>query len=334
MAKDDVITALGQPENAAIESTIGPILRPLLDKEGWEEIILLQHLDQASLRLEGWNGLFNRARNAIADPNDLGMKGASLLGKVGISRFNDALDDFVAEMLAVIYLHESGHTAIRFLPEGEALTVDLESQCNGVRCLTEVKNLREPRSLSFVAFRRWHISQITRSNDFMFRAEFLDLEDPLTDLTADQEAGVNSLVDDLPSRKVPSEFDQMLPGGRRIRIRLSEGSPVMIRHGSGPFVVGPVVERAMRFLLLKLMDPSRKALSQLYRPELPEDAKRLLFLRWKLPEEIAAIGESETVRSAVHERTQNFLRLFFPNFALTIIHTLEDPKDAPKAVWE
>jgi hypothetical protein len=333
MAKEDVVKALDRPENAVIESAIGSVLRQLVDKDGWEEVILLQHLDQASSRLEGWNGLFRRARKALADQNDLAAKGSQLLGSVGIPRFNDALDDFIAEMLAVIYLGESGHSAIRFVPDAAPVTVDLESQCGGVTCFTEVKNLREPRSLSLAAFKRWNVSRATHPDDFAFRAEFLDLDDPLRDLTADQETGVNDLLDDLPNRKIPSEFDHMLAGGRKIRVRLREGSPVMLQHGSGPFPVGPVVETAMRSLLLKFMDPARKALSQLYRPEVPEDAKRLLFIRWKLPNEIAAIGESENVRSAVQARAQSFLGSFFPNFALTITHTLEDPKDAPKAVW-
>jgi hypothetical protein len=333
MAKDSVIKALDQPENSAIQSTIGPVLRQLVNKDGWEEIILLQHLDQAGSRLDGWNGLFSRARKALADPNDLGAKGAQLLGSVGISRFNDALDDFVAEVLAVIYLAESGHTGIRFVPDGGPVTVDIESQCEDVTCFTEVKNLREPHSLSFVAFRRWHVNRATHPDKFTFRAEFLDLDDPLRDLTADQENAVNVLVDDLTNRKVPSEFDHMLPGERRIRIRLMEGPPVMIRHGPGPFLVGPILEKAKRSLLLKFLDPARKALSQLYGPEIPEDARRLLFIRWKLPEEIAAIDESETVRSAIHQQSQSFLREFFPNFALTITHTSEDPKDTPTAAW-
>jgi hypothetical protein len=332
MGKESIVEALDRPENAAIQSTIGPVLRQLLDKPGWEEIIILQHLDQG-VRLEGWNGLFSRARKALAHPDDLATKGARLLGTVSISNFNDALDDFVAEMLAVIYLAESGHSAIRYVPDGDPVTVDLESQCEGVRCFTEVKNLREPRSLSFVAFRRWHVNRTARPEKFAFRADFVDMEDPLKDLTADQESAVNALVDDLPRRKVPSEFDHMLPGDRRIRIRLSEGSPVMIRHGSGPFLVGPVVEKAKRALLLKFMDPARKALSQLYRPEVPEDARRLFFVRWKLPEEIASIGESENVRSVVQEQAQAFLRQFFPNFALAITHTSEDPRDTPKPAW-
>jgi hypothetical protein len=333
MAKDDVIEALEQAENGPVELTIGPVLRERLDLEGWEEIILLQHLDQSSPRLEGWNGLFSRARQSLADPTDLAAKGSQLLGNISCSRFNDVLDDFVAEMLAVIYLAESGHTEIRLPPDGGPVTIDVESQYEGVACFTEVKNLREPRSLSFVAFKRWNVNRATNPDEFTFQADFLDLDDPLRDLTADQEAGVNALVNDLPNRKIPSVFDHMLPGERKVRVRLTEGSPVMLRHGSGPFLVGPVVENAKRFLLLKFMDPARKALSQLYRPGVPEDAKRLLFVRWKLPEEIAAIGEAENVRIVVHENTQHFLRLFFPNFALTIMHTLEDPKDTPKATW-
>jgi hypothetical protein len=144
---------------------------------------------------------------------------------------------------------------------------------------------------------------------------------------------MNDLVDDLPNCTVPSGFDRMLPGERRVRVRLTDGSPVMLRHGSGPFLVGAVVEKVKRSLLLKLMDPARMALSQFYRPGAPEDARRLLFVRWKLPKEIAAIGESENVHSVVHEQSQNFLRSFFPDLAVTIMHTLEDPKDAPKATW-
>lgn len=333
MAAGDVIAALERPENEPIDSTIGPVIRGRLDQEGWEEIILLQHLDQSSLRLQGWNCLFTRARQSLANPNDLAAKGSQLLGNISCPRFNDVLDDFVAEMLAVIYLAESGHREIRFPLEGGPVTIDVESQLEGAACFTEVKNLREPRSLSFVAFKRWNVNRATNPDQFTFQADLLDLDDPLRDLTADQEAGVNSLVDDLPNRKVPSEFDYMLPGERKVRVHLSEGSPVMLRHGSGPFLVGPVVENAKRSLLLKFMDPARKALSQLYRSGVTDDAKRLLFVRWKLPEEIAAIGEAENVRTFVHEHAQRLLRLFFPNFALTITHTLEDPKETPKAAW-
>jgi hypothetical protein len=64
----------------------------------------------------------------------------------------------------------------------------------------------------------------------------------------------------------------------------------MVRQGPGPFLVRPIVEEAQRSLVVKLMDPARKALSQLYRSEVPAESRRLLLVRWKLPEEIAANG--------------------------------------------
>jgi hypothetical protein len=333
MATHDVLAALEQPENEPIDSTIGTVLRKRLDQEGWEEIILLQHLDKSSPRLAAWNDLFARARQSLANPTELAAKGSQLLANISCPRFNDALDDFVAEALAIIYLAECGHTQIRFPADGGPVTIDVESEHEGVSCFTEVKNLREPRSLSFVAFKRWNVNCATNTDKFTFQADLIDMDDPLRDLTVDQEAGVNALVDDLPNRKVPSEFDRMLSGERKLRVRLTEGAPAMLRHGSGPFLVGPVVESAKRSLLLKLMDPARKALSQLYRLEISENAKRLLFVRWKLPEQIAAFGEADGVRASVHEHAQRLLRVFFPNFALTITHTFEDPKDTPKATW-
>lgn len=333
MKKEDVLEALEQDRNEAINWAIGPLLRQRLEQEGWEGIIILQHLGSERDRLKAWNDLFERARRALSNPDDLVMKASLLLANVKNAKFDDALDDLIAELLAVLYLAAMGHQSIRFLPEGDDITVDLESKFEGLSYYTEVKNLREPRSLSVVAFKRWARNRIISPDKFAFRADLLDLDDPFNDLTPEQESAVNSLVDELPNLKVPSNFVRMLPGERRVRVRLVEGAPVMLRHGSGPFLVGPVVERAQRGLVLKLMDPARKALSQLFRQEVPEDSKRLLVLRWKLPEEIAAIGESENVRSVVHQQTESFLRAFFPNFALAILHTGEDPADAPKATW-
>lgn len=331
--KADVLRAFDQPENEAIAWAIGPLLRQKLDQEGWEAIIILQHLALASPRLQAWNGLFDRARKALASPDDLPTKAALLLANVKTAKFDETLDDLIAELLGVLYLAAQGHESIRFLPDGGDITVDLESKFEGITYYTEIKNLREPRSLSFVAFKRWQRNCAAQPDQFAFRADFVDLDDPFEDLTPEQETAVNALVDGLPGEAIPSNVTRTLPGGRRVRIRLSEGTPVMTRKGPGPFRVGPVVEEVQRGLALKLLEPARKAISQLYRPEVPSESRRLLFIRWKVPEEIAAIGESENVRTAVQEQTQSFLRSFFPNFALAIVHNLEDPDKAPKATW-
>jgi hypothetical protein len=172
------------------------------------------------------------------------LKAALLLANVKTAKFDNALDDLIAELLGVLYLSAQGHHSIRLVPEGGDITVDLESQFEGITYYTEIKNLREPRSLSFVAFKRWQRNRTARPDKFAFRAGFIDLNDPFENLTPEQEIAVNALVDGLPDCQVPSSITRMLPGGRRIRIRLAEGTPVMIRQGPGPFLVGPVVEDA------------------------------------------------------------------------------------------
>src|SRR5271166_5613841 len=143
MKKEDALKALEQAENEPINWAIGPLLRQRLEQDGWEEIIILQHLASASPRQKAWNDLFDRARQALANPDDLPMKGSLLLSKVRTTIFNDVLDDFIAELLAVLYLAAMGHSSIGFLPEGSDITIDIESKCDGTACFTEVKNLRE-----------------------------------------------------------------------------------------------------------------------------------------------------------------------------------------------
>lgn len=333
MPKDAILAALDNPANQAINTMLGPVLKPRLDQESWADIIILQHLDRASPNLASWNNLFERVFAALADRTTLIEKAHKILSGVATARFNDALDDLIAEMLAAIYLVNSGHTAISFMPEGGPITADIESQFQDARCYTEVKNLRDPRSLSIVAFKRWHRNIITDPEKFAFQADLLDLDDPLVDLTADQEAGLIKLVDDLPNRPIPSEFVYSLPGARQVRVRLANGAPVMLRHGGGPFLVGPVVDRAKRSLLLKLLEPTRKAVAQLYQQEIPEEAKHLMFVRWKVPEDIGAIEEIDSVRTSVYEQVKQLLHAFFPNFALVIAHTHQDPRDVPQAEW-
>jgi hypothetical protein len=98
-------------------------------------------------------------------------------------------------------------------------------------------------------------------------------------------------------------------------------------------LVNEVVERCQRAVVMKLMEPARKALAQLYSTAVPTDYRRLLFVRWKPPDEILAIGETENVRTAVLNNFQAFVRAFFPNFAVAILHTGEQLENSPRAQW-
>ncbi len=161
-------------------------------------------------------------------------------------------------MIAAQYLHLLGHQNIRFLSDHDPITADILSAHNEITYVTEAKNLREPNSLTYVAFARWHHNRVARPDEFNFTVQFLELEDPFEDLTAAQVIVVRDLVDTLPERPRPSTFLATLPGGRRVRVRVGEGVGAMLRYGPGPFLVGEVVEQCRRAVVSKLLEPARK----------------------------------------------------------------------------
>ena len=330
MALEDALNALMSDANREINSSIGDLLRQRAARDDWRESVILQQLESGR-NLGGWNDLFRRTREALADPETLPAKAASVLNPQSPS-FDEALDDFVAELLAVLYLAALGHSEIRFVTEDQRAP-DLTSIHEGVAYATEAKNLREPRTLSYVAFARWHRNRAARPDVFNFSVSFLEIDDAFDDLTAQQTEGIQELVDRLPERQRPSTVVATLPGNRHVRVRVADGDALMMRHGPGPFLVQPVVEECKQAVVLKLLEHSRKALMQLYFGEVPEDSRKLLFVRWKPPEEIAAIGEAATVRDAVAQHFEAFFRRFFPNLAVTMMHTLEDPANAPRPNW-
>ena len=107
----------------------------------------------------------------------------------------------------------------------------------------------------------------------------------------------------------------------------------MLHHGPGPFLVSAVVEDCQRAVLLKLLEPTRKALVQLYSGAVPPEYRKLLFVRWKPPDSIAAIGEAGAVRTFVPDRCEALIRQFFPNFGLVIGHRVERIEDIPAVAW-
>lgn len=332
MPLENAMRSLADTRNQQINWAIGDLLRQRAARNDWLQCPLLQHLEVGAANLEAWNELFRRTRETLADQDSLRTK-AQVLLRPDNANFDHVLDDFIAEMLAAQYLSSLGHSEIRFLSEEEPITADLLSVHNNITYVTEAKNLREPNSLTYVAFARWHHNRVARPDAFKFTVEFLELEDPFEDLTPAQANAVRNLVDALPERQRPSTSLTTLPGGRRVRVRVGEGTGVMLRHGPGPFLVGEVVEECQRAVVIKLLEPARKALTQLYSTAVPTDYRRLLFVRWKTPDEIQAIGEQENVRAAVQNHCEAFIRNFFPNFALTILHTGEEPERTPRANW-
>lgn len=256
MALEDAIRALEAEANREINAAIGALLRRRAAREDWRESPILQQLE-TSRNLAGWNDLFRRTREALADATTVTRKAATVLNPENRS-FDEALDDFVAELLAVVYLAALGHTEIRFVFEGEQRSPDLMSVYEAVNYATEAKNLREPRSLTYVAFARWHHNRAAHPEAFNFSVSFSELDDPFEDLTGQQATAVWELVDHLAERQRPSTFVVTLPGDRRIRVRVNEGDAHMIRHGPGPFLVEPVAAACEQAVVLKVLEHAPK----------------------------------------------------------------------------
>jgi hypothetical protein len=148
---------------------------------------------------------------------------------------------------------------------------------------------------------------------------------------------VMTLIDELPEWNRPSRRIRDLPGGRRIFVSISDGASVIAAQGGGPFRIdgaGGIVVEGQRGLILKLLEPTRKALGQLYADPVPEEYWRLLFVRWKPPEQFVATPEGlEEVRKNIQERVRSFVSPSFARFAIVIAHTDEHAEQMPRAAW-
>lgn len=323
--------------NAEIAWAFGDVLRLWAARDNWRNCLLLQHLETNHRNLAAWNELIQKTRLALADDADLQAKARTLLSPPSI-RFNDVVEDFIAEMLAAQYLQELGHTEIRFLSDDDPIHTDLRSQCADHIYVTEAKNLREPLALTKVAFSRWNHNRAAVPERYEFTADLVDLDDPLSDLTSEQEAAVVALIDELPEWNRPSRRVRVLPGGRRISARVSDGRSLIVAQGGGPFRVdgiNGIVAQGQRGLILKLLEHTRKALGQLYADPVPAAYRRLLYVRWKPPDQFVVAPEGlEEVRTNVQEGILSFIRPSFAHFAIVIAHTGENPDQTPRVEWD
>ncbi len=189
MAIEDALHQLEAEVNNQIAWAFGDILRLWSTRDNWRTCLLLQHLEANHDNLIGWNELVRRTRLALANDTELQAKARTLLSPPSI-RFNEVVDDFIAEMLAAQYLQSLGHTEIRYLSEAAAIHTDLQSRSGDQVYVTEAKSLREPRALTKVAFGRWNHNKGIESERYAFTANLMDIDDPLADLTPEQEASV------------------------------------------------------------------------------------------------------------------------------------------------
>ena len=98
----------------------------------------------------------------------------------------------------------------------------------------------------------------------------------------------------------------------------------MVTQGGGPFRVdgeNGIVAKGRRGLILKLLEHTRKALGQLYAEAVPDNYRRLLFVRWKPPEQFVVAPQAvEQLRAEVQTSLSAFLSIAFTRLQVAITH--------------
>lgn len=97
----------------------------------------------------------------------------------------------------------------------------------------------------------------------------------------------------------------------------------MVCHGGAPLDK----EKGARDLVHKLFYGAvGKAISQLYTPNVPEEALRVMLLRWKVPGKASFVEKD--VRSTVESGLRTFLTSFFPNLDVHLVSSRQSlPSD-------
>src|SRR5262249_26683142 len=136
----------------------------------WFLSVPLQQLATGSRSAEqAWNGLIARFRDCLEQRDEALQR----VQEISVTDLDEKLDDFVAEMIAVVYLSQREFSRFHFCPPGNAPLPDLRAVRGGREVFIEVKNLREPNSVANVAISRWHANRANDPERFAFDVDVL-----------------------------------------------------------------------------------------------------------------------------------------------------------------
>jgi hypothetical protein len=319
---DEALRRLLTPENEDLNWLLGDLLRARAAEPTWYRCFLLQQLERNLGAQNSWNALIRTCRASLAVELEAQQRAWELLTPLS-PEFDAKLDDFVAELIAIWDLGRGGAGQFHFLPtEPKQKSPDLRAERGGQQLYVEVKNLREPDSLEQTASRIWYANQTRDPESFRFDVE-IDYGAEPSDLTAVQRESLEIAINGLPARPKPSSFTLSLPGGLPVTFITKQGSGrIWSSGGTGVLLDDKYYADNAQRLILKSIEQIRKALSQLYNSAIPEKATKVLFLRWKVPWDLA-VGPNG-IRDIVRTELQNFLGRFFPRLELRITHNYDE----------
>lgn len=317
---DEALRKLLLPENENLNWLLGDLLRARAAEPHWYRCVPLQQLERNLGGQNRWNALIRTCRASLAAEAEAQQRARELLNPRCLE-FDSKLDDFVAELIAIWQIAREGAGQFHFLDTTEKKSPDLMAERGGQQLFVEVKNLREPDSIELTTFRRWHANQTHELDRFRFNVE-IDYGAEPSNLSALQREALERAIDGLPDRPRPGSLEVSLPEGLRVTFNMVDGPGTMSSGGAGVLLDDKYYADNAQRLILKSIEQIRKALSQLYNSAVPHQAVKVLFLRWKVPWDLA-VGPG-TIRDTVRDELQNFLGRFFPRLELRIAHNYDE----------
>ena len=254
-----------------------------------------------------WNSMIDHYRSVLVEPTQAPLKAAKELSLK--SKFREERDcrinDFYAEVLAVVTLSLEGYEQFRPIPSDDRFPApDFIAAREAREVAIEVKNLREPTDrINVVAAQRWSRLRADNPQRYNFPVKLLHSHQGV--LTNDAIKRLVTLLDQLPDR-ASDRVEEELEGG--IWIGLQKGTADWIPHlqydcgiGGQRTVMHPAksaplsiqsplsfedfdsTEEEYHQFFLKIFRVTAEATKQLFSSIVSNDSQRILAMRWESP---------------------------------------------------
>lgn len=290
------LVALAQ--NEPIDWLLGKVFRARAAKG--ETHFLLDALSGRNPNaVRAWNAWIAEFRSVLRNPDEAPKKADAELSESPLTR----IDDFITEVLAVLYLSRNGYTDFEIVLAGNKKAVDFTALRAGKRVRIEVKNLREPEDIiRTVAGARWKECKARQPDKFNFSVLLIHSHSgPLTD---DAISRLRNVIDEIPD-VAGSDRQIVLDGNVPITIqRLSEEAiqklgteGVMLAHMTGVgresrlIVQSPIRAADLEFnlpvlqrLFVKAFATVGDAVFKFFGRQSDAESENVMVLRWQAPD--------------------------------------------------
>ena len=301
-------------QNKPIEWLLGTALRAIAAK-GESHFILDALAGSNPPAVRAWNAWISEFRNVLRNPDDAVRKANAELSTGPAKR----IDDFMAEVFAVLRLSRSGYEDFEVVLQEKLPTVDYVARNAGKRVRIEVKRLQEAQDIiRSIASARWRECQSKAPQRFNFRAILShSYHGPLSDAAISK---LKNVIDQFPERatgKSTVTLDGNIPITLR-RISTSRPrSPEVERdvflltttfpaQRTGLVVTSTITERDLEFdlpelqrLFVKAFRTVGEATPKFFGRQSEPEAENLIAMQWEAPKLFFDDGSPLTVGKAI-----------------------------------